>query len=318
MIRKNNSLKLICALVFVVILSGCVAVQPFPNVVRAGDTITLAIGSLDGASADNTVITYYADSDPSTPIDLTPNIRSVFKLHPDKTSAMVQFGDTNLISGWSGHSAWQTVVALDIPLESFAGVPFPEGTGLISVSMEAGVVYPNNSVQVDDVQINMEILPGTGSPHVFEYYGFSSTDIGDLGQLQPVSQVLVRPSVISGSYPGQGNSYAAVEYILDVPVVNAFGGSVDDNALRVILDEQMGYIDAQLQVSWVKNGDEVKVMMISPKGTINSKLIRFSLIMKPFYVYTYTSTPTLTSVRYYDIDGIEVSDGTVPEILLLQ
>lgn len=319
MFLKNKFLYLFL-LSGLALLNGCAAIQPFPNTVRAGDTITLAIGSLDGATKNNTTITYYADSDPSTPIDLTPNIRSVFKLYPDKTSLMVQLGDTNAIPGWSGHGAWQTVVALDIPLESFAGIPFPEGTGIISVSMGAEVVYPNNSVHVDNVQINMEILPGEGSPHVFEYFGniFLPSETGNLAQLQSVPQVLVRPSVVSGTYPGQGNNYGAIEYILDVPVVNAFGGSVDDNALSVILDEQMGYIDAQLQVSWVKNGDEVKVMMISPKGKINSKLVRFSLIMKPFYQYTYPDTPTLTSARYFDIDGVEVSDSTVPEILLVQ
>ena len=45
----------------VILLAGCVATQPFPYAVRAGDTITLAIGSYDGVNKNNLSITYYPD-----------------------------------------------------------------------------------------------------------------------------------------------------------------------------------------------------------------------------------------------------------------
>jgi len=66
---------------------GCVALQPFPTAARAGDTITLAVGSADGMTDSNTTVEFFA---PGVDPDIGPGtlipIRSVIKLLPDKAS----------------------------------------------------------------------------------------------------------------------------------------------------------------------------------------------------------------------------------------
>jgi len=82
-------------------------------------------------------ITYYPDpgSLPSEDsVDVTVGIRSVFNIYPDKKSKT--YWDTIAGSGLetmeyvetvSGHSAWQTVVAVDLPST------LPTGTGHFAV-----------------------------------------------------------------------------------------------------------------------------------------------------------------------------------------
>ena len=60
---------LIGTIAVAMMLSGCVAYNSLPVAARAGDTITVAIGSADGATTSNTTATYFPDTGGSVPPD---------------------------------------------------------------------------------------------------------------------------------------------------------------------------------------------------------------------------------------------------------
>ena len=53
LISLDTMLKGLALLLAFIYLQGCLAVQSFPTAARAGDTVTLAIGSLEGANKNN-------------------------------------------------------------------------------------------------------------------------------------------------------------------------------------------------------------------------------------------------------------------------
>jgi len=322
----------ILAIIFTaLIIQGCVALQPFPTAARAGDTISLAIGSLEGANKNNLIITFAPDSDPGTPVDLSPYIRSVFNIFPDKTSQvnlqdLNQIDSINSLTSWSAHSAWLTVAVIDLPEGLVVG------PGTVTVTTGSDIVHVNNAKKVDDISIPIEILPQTetpASPDNFEYYAsqFSSSTLGDLAQLEPSKQVVVRAPIASGLYnSGIHPHVGAAEYVFSVPMVKLNDPSIvpPSTALMVVREENYydyaqsaaydgsdNNIAAQTQMTWFKNGDDLTVMFISPTNQLRDQLIRFSIIPYTAMQYDFAQMPTLKTYRYFDQNGNEIS-GMAP------
>lgn len=312
-------------------ISGCVAIRPFPQVARAGDTITLAIGSLDKINRSNTAIVYVPDSDPTNPIDLTSNIRSILNIYPDKTSKA--YWDTTSGSGLetmtyqstlSNHGPWQTVLVLDLP------VTMPPGTGHFTVTPGPEVLYPATVTKVGDVNIDMEILADSsgnalvGAPHDFEYRKFfanTNTNIGDLTALEKSRQAVVRYVVNSSST----STSAAAYYKLSVPIVDQYGNDVSDQVsdgqIAVVLDDQPKYVVNQTNLIWSRQGSQFKVLVTNVSGNQIMQQIRFSILVRDESLETangwiLSSTPSLLSVQYFDKDG-NVITGPHPKVELL-
>ena len=302
--------SLLIALGFLV--GGCTALQPFPNAARAGDTVMLAVGSPDGMTRSNTTAQYVPDSDPFNPVDLTAKIRSIFKIYPDRTSGpWLTNGLTNLVVGDTAHGPWLTVMAIDLP--SFL---LPD-TGVVQVTSSATI--GSLATPINGLDIPIEILPGAGAPSEFLYDASSVTRTGDLLALEPLKQVVVRPP--SG---GATSTYGAVEVKLNLPLINLDGTSAPDTGYSVVVDDMgLPHLRSQLQTSWARNGDEITVMIISPTGAMSSWLARFSVVvfeqprvllgMPGTIIDTSKPSPSLTSIRYFDIDGFEVT-GPSPTV----
>ena len=306
-------------LTFVAMLQvGCVALKTYPNAFRAGDTITLSIGSLDGATKNNISVVYFDDLDTSrtNPIDLTANIRTVFKIYPDKTSVAWNESSASgavmgTIPSWSGHGPWLTVMSLDLPDSTMLNA----GTGKIIVTPASEVVAPNSAKRVENIEIPVEILPGDGSRDALQYYAedFSSPTNGRTSRLRPLPQVVVKPfDQASGQYGAE--AAAAAEYVLNIPITDT--ASVPDSAVRVFWDDRPGDALAQTQLSWSRAGDTLRVFVVSPTGGLDTGLIRFSVILAPPGSYSFAGNPSLISATYYDINGVPFA-GTAPEIKLL-
>lgn len=315
----------------VFLLSGCVAFQPFPHTVRAGDTITLAIGSVDGASRSNITIEYYSDSDPLSPIDLTSGVRSVLKLFPDKTSHAYwsqagEFGTDNMnyLTRLSGHGPWQSVIVVDLPLT------LPPGTGNIQVSLGPDVVYPDTLRKVDDVTIAMEILDNgaggaaQGGAHEFEYHQTafnSNSTVGDLSELEQTRQVLVR--VLPNLFVSHA-AVSAAEYMLTVPIVdtglNDVTNQVGNTDMVVVLDDQANLIKNQTNLIWSRSGSVVKVIVVSANGGQDPSNIRFSVLLSnldlgPTNGWVISDFVSLDSVQYFNVNG-EATTGPTPQIVV--
>ncbi len=294
----------IALLIFAAFLgTACTAVKTFPQAARAGDTIALAVGSPDGMTRANTTAVFTSDVD-GTPIDITSNIRSIFKLYADKASSIyAKFSTTENIINTSGHEPWLTVVALDLP----AGLT----TGPGQIQFNTTAPYPTIGSHINSFPIGLEILPGTGTPSDFMYeLGVGSTFGGNLAQLEAQASATAGPQFPSPSCPCP--SYGGIEIKIHMPTSS--GASLTQDWIRVLVDDLTVQTGSGRGVNYGLNGGEnLTVILTSPTGQLKYQEARLSVVLHP--AVTFIGTPTVTSVRYFDINGNEttgpVADYTV-------
>lgn len=277
------NLYLLVLIVFM--LQGCVATQSFPTVARGGDTIMLAVGSPDGMNKTNTTAQFVSDVDASvTPL----SIRSVLRLRPDQTSNLALFDSfLNAEDYYTGHSQWLTVIFIDLP------VALTVGAGHIDIHSSAS--YGTLYLGINDIPMALEIIEGTGSRNEFTYNNnFGGVGPVDLASLEALPQVVVRPPNLASAF-----NFAAAEIKVNVPL-----GSIPNRAIRVVADDfyTRNHQD-QVQMSWTRDGDEFTVNFISPSATMESKQLRFSIVLRPGNTFITDPAPSIVSVVLYDIDG---------------
>jgi hypothetical protein len=268
----------------VFILQACTTLQTFPHAARAGDTISIAVGSAVGMTKDssNTTAVYVADSGGTYPV----TIRSVFNLYPDKKSALYQSNSQTLnIIASANHEAWQTVMVIDLPSD------IPVGTGSIHITSVA--TYPSVTSHINDMAIGLQIIPGSGESNPFTYeFGTGSSLPGKLSLLEPLPHALITPPV-NGSY------YGAIQ--MKLTLSTSAPNPLTEADLRVEFDDMTPGTVSNRNVSWSINNNELTVMLISPGGGLQAVESRFSVI--PYPKFNFTSVPTITSVQFFDVDG---------------
>jgi hypothetical protein len=270
-------------------LSGCIGLDAFPVAARAGDTVTLALGSPEGMNRGNTTVAF-EDFQGNTH-DLTANVRGIFNLFPDKASKAWDSPSTAQLVSSARHEAWLTVMALDLPAS------LPVGTGTIRVSSAA--IYPNINAHVNDVPIRLEILPGTGISNPLEYvFGIepSSAAFGNIQDLEP------RPSVAVYTNSTGSNLFAAIEIKLHIETNK--GIELVPSDVRVLMEDLMIITESQRNWFWnLDNGQDYTITLLSPYGLLTEYETRFKVVFNRTRV---ANTPTITSIRYFDINGVEV------------
>jgi len=301
--KTSNTIISFIAAILVLILSGCTALKTFPQAARGGDTVALAVGSPDGMTRANTTAVFVSDSAPGAPVDITPGIRAIFRLYADEMSDVYNAGnDAQQIVLTSGHEPWVTIMGVDLP------VGLPLGPGEVQVTTTA--TYPTIGSHINNLPIRLEILSGTGTSSDFTYeFGMGQSQIGDLQSLEPVPHAQVTPLFPHGTtWP----SYAAVEIKMNVPTT--LGTALDQPFLRVVLDNMT--VQTGSTPSLIYNHDsseELTVILVSPDGQLKYFQPRFSiaLIDNPFLPVSFIGIPAVTSVKYYDINGNQVSGPMV-------
>lgn len=297
--------KYICMALLLAILQGCVAVQPFPTTARAGDTITMALGSSENINISDTVVTYTPDNNPTGTIDISGNIRSIFKLYPDKRSAAWLQSSATAISYFSGHGASLDVMVLDLPST------LSTGTGVINIQNNA--TYPLYTDSPVGQDIAVTILEGTGSPNTFEYLEFGTPKAGSLQSLEAIPHLQIKPAYntdFSAPFFQFAGAELTISGVLNNEATLATAAQLK-NALRVIPDDTSNTASNQKQVSWKINSGVITINFISPNGT----LAYFETFVSVFFtnsLYGFTAMPT-ASIKYYDIDGVDIT-GTGPPV----
>ena len=290
-------------------LCGCTAYKVFPYEARGGDTITLAVGSPDNMSRANTSATFISASDPENPVNLTPNIRSIFKLYADKASHV--YDTPGLFTGeivrTSGHMPWISIIAIDLP------TALPLGQSKIEISTTA--TYPTIGSNINDLTANtqtlvdeghieppiaLNILPGTGAPMEFPYeFGLGWFYTGDLTWLEPQTNVQISPPFQTDN-PSGWPTYGAVEIrlALDTDV------ALTDSLYRIIADEMSFYTKSQRSIVTGINDNELTVMFISPQGLLQYYEPRFAVVLDSGVHFSNVPYPaSISSIKYYDING---------------
>jgi hypothetical protein len=290
------------------VLTGCTTLETFPQAARSGDTVALAVGSPDGMNRDNTTAVFVSDASPASPVDLTSNIRGIFRLYADKLSDIYNPG-TNVqeIFNTSGHEPWVTILVLDLP----SGLPV--GPGEVKVSTTAS--YPTIGSHINDFPVQLEIIPGTGAPSDFAYeFGKGGSRLGNLALLEPVPHAQIIPVFPpSGTWP----SYGAMEIKLNVPTTA--GSALESPVIRVIPDDLNSFTGSQVSMTYHHDDNQVlTVLLVSPVGALRTQEARFSVVLmtSQYMPLQFSSTPAITSVRYYDIDGSETSGPDISDYLV--
>jgi len=308
---KQQHSKILYAVIFscLLVLQACTGKQTTPNVARAGDTVSIAIGSAEGMNklSSNTTAVYVPDAGGSYPL----TIRAIFNLYPDKKSSLYnKASNTQYLISSSNHEAWQTVMVIDLPLN------VPVGTGKIHVDTIAS--FPTIVTNPNFLPIGLEIIDGVGSPDTFEY-DFSNNGSGsmegDLSMLEPLPHALVKLpfEVFDEQY------YGAIEMRLTLPT--GATRALRDDDVRVVVDDMTPYSRSSRNVVWGVKGsvgnDELVVMMMSTSGSLISLESRFSIVMSNTQPkFQLTTAPTILEVNYYDINGNLVAGKTIADYLV--
>lgn len=299
--------------VLALLTSGCIAVSTFPTALRPGETASLAVGSPDNLSLDTiTEVQFVSDAAPSTPVDITANVRSVFRLYADRTSRVYTDGPgtgTNQIIRTGVHEPWVTVMVVDMPEELSPGVKLPTGPGHISITTAPSVTYPTIGSDIKDKAIAVEILPealaGDGIASSLDYeFGTCCTLTGNLSLLESTPRVLVKSDITDAT--GVVAGYAAIELKLD------FNGRttlpVDDSNLHVVADDMTTFTASNRDLITHVNNQILTVIMISMSQQLKPYEMRFEAALEPGN--TFTAPPIVDSVIFYNIDGNAVTDTT--------
>jgi hypothetical protein len=286
----------VCVLIFaavLVMLQGCVAIQTFPIAARAGDTITLAVGSPDGMTKTNTTVQFVSGS---TTVNLP--IRAIIRLRPDNTSFIAAYnGLVAGITNFAGHGPWLSTIVLDLP------TGLPVGNSTLRVTTGASYEY---AASVNNIPISLEILPGTGAPNTFTYHSGSAdpldVDVGNLLDLEPSPQVVIRPP------RGDTSKFAAAEFKVNVQAQNKDTLALVPEPLgvKVVLDDSTQQnITTQLQMNWNRVGDIYTVNLIAPTGAAAISQTRFSVLLSRYSLNQFVKSPApaVTSVKFFDVNG---------------
>lgn len=306
--KHSAAISSFFACILAMAASGCISLKTFPQAARAGDTVALAVGSADGMARANTTAVFVSDSATNNPINLTPGIRGVFRLYADKASPIYTSTNTvHYVIDTSGHEPWVTVMVVDLPQG------LPAGPGKVHVTTTA--TFPTIGSHINNRPISLEILPGTGTPSDLPYeFGVGTSMPGDLTQLEalPYAQIMpVFPS--STTWP----TYGAIEMKLYVPT--SAGTALGPAALRVVVDDMSGSTASALNATYRHNSNQnLTLMLLSPTGRLRYYESRFSIVPRNDgdQVVSFIGTPTIISVRYFDINGNEVAGPAVSDFVV--
>ena len=290
-------IKLFLLLPFLLAINACTGMNAIHHKARAGDTVFLALGSPVGMTRQN-ISAVYLPADGSGSIDLTGNIRALFKLHPDKAS-LAYLNTANSYYNW-GHEPWLMTMVLDLPY------PMPPGSGTVKISCApaSSCQYPNYHPHVNDVSIGLEILPGQGEPNPLTFMGgFGTVKTLDPTLLEQQPRLVLTPSM-NADITG-GTRFGAAKIIINMPVATIGGGVVPDKNIKVIPSDLTASTNSQRQVSWVRSGDVITVYIVSPAGmTYLESMLEVVLHAAANNMQSVFSTPpTIVSSLYYDTDG---------------
>jgi hypothetical protein len=311
----NNKLFLLIFVSIFFLFQGCVAINTYPAVARAGDTITLSLGSVDGLDKSKLQISFVPQST-GLPIDLTANIRSVLKIYPDRTSP-TSIGNTStfFLTSFSGHAAWMNIAVIDLPAN------LPIGQGYFQVVYSNDVRVPNTIwvPSAEGMHIATEIIAGTGTNNSFSYYSDSGSILtGAFSDVESLPHVVLRPA--SGNNYNSAIYPAAAEYRIRLPISGNVS-SMDDSEIHVIWDYKPNEDNRQIQLNWRRQSDVITVNVLVPTDlTISDRLYQFSIVVDPVNnnVIDINGTPQLLSYRYFDLNGNQITSIQIPEVVVMK
>jgi len=279
--------KLIFSLLLLLpLIIGCSGVQTFPNMARAGDTVSVAMGWQKRFKRNNTTVTITPSvGDPVVYQPDDPAVRAIINFYPDPLSNIVvgtktknnifKYGNTygSLInSNYTDGDMdwWQTVAFVDLPPTLAVG--------------EANIQLMNSTGDVASSVVN--VIEGNGVADLFNAEGNGPMDATQLAALERTSNFEV--SIESPVIP-----YAVeMEFTHTEQVI-----VVNPNELKNIL--------------WTDDGMVLKVMLIPASSSPLTSLYDFKFYISGLAALEWNQGVALQSVKAFDINGDIVTGVSV-------
>jgi len=189
----------------------------------------------------------------------------------------------------------------------------PTGPGQVQVTTTA--TFPTIGSNLNNFPISLEILPGTGASSDLSYeFGVGSSMPGDPTLLEPAPHAQVMPVFPSSTtWP----KYGAIEIKMYVPT--SAGTALDPPNLRVVADDLNILTVSSLNVTYRDdNNQNLTVLLVSPTGRLRYYEPRFSIVLinNSTLSYSFTATPVITSVRYFDVNGNAVDGPPISQYVV--
>jgi len=273
------------------LMQACTSVRTFPSVARAGDTISLMIGSSTQANKNTISATLTDSAGVSWNLSDLGLIRSVFNLRPDGRAKGMHYSNyLDVYTPWYfGHEPVQTVLVTDLPSSGVA-----LGTAYLTISLN---VTDNSSGVSDPFTVALDIVAGQGSTENFPTKRLSATQFIDFTKLEPAPYLKV-------DFNSGTTVIGAASLIIDFDetVVNPDDLNIysPESTVRGSVGTPGAFGKTQRMINWHQDGQKLYVDIIAPQG-IGPRFLRF-FVMHPD---TVTGNPnfTLQQADIYDVNG---------------
>lgn len=313
--KRSTMIEVMVLLVISLGFSGCIGFQPFPLAARSGDTISLALGGspsheiVPGSqiTLDDLNITIQQDINGNGVIDADEKFpvkkRYLFRLYPDLTSNVANFsvyGDTPV-------GEWSAVLDL---VDPSTNAPLPLVGNRQAAVVVATSKLKNNKWSTAEgklTSIPLTILPGTGQSNNFN----NNAALGvDIASLQPLPQLAL-------SFLGTTN-VAAIDLDIDYDENILW----DESYFKIRPNVSTPNIVVNQRVYFDDNGiAKIRIMLMTNQGVVPANNMKCFVVMDPAYIdygSVTDSTFTVTSAKFYNESGVEVTGVSVVKTLLYQ
>lgn len=264
-------IKYFCfALLGSLVLAGCSSVTTFPNIARAGDTVSFMVGGSAQTKKENVTVQLTDANNQVFDLQALGLVRSVFNLRPDGRAVGMHYSYylDSYVSWLYGHEPLQTVMVTDLPANAAAGLAILE-IGLVGVN-------DNSSGQGNGpFTTRLEIIPNTGKSDPIEYYGITG---------EPVSVAFNRLETAPNakiSFGSAGASIGATSLVIDfdenVVNPNDINLYVPESTVRGNAADPGSFGKTQRMVYWHQDGQKLYVDILAPQG-IDSGYLQFYIV----------------------------------------
>ncbi len=288
---KMEKKYLIGILILFMTLPACTAVNTFPMIARAGDTVSVMVGGSEKARKDTVAVSLQDVNGQTWDLKAMGLVRSVFNLRMDGRADGLHYSpylDSD-ISWIMGHEPVQTVLVADLPTN------VASGKAVLTISLNAG--NDNSSGIADPFTVKLDVVPGSGSSDQFlRKDSLSGTKIpAELGKLEPAPHAKI--SFGSGTVIGA----ASLRISFNSAVLNG-------NDINVYTPESTvrtsAFGSTQRMVYWRQDSQNLYIDIVAPQG-INGKYLQLFVI----HPKGLSGTPAfaLTDAKIYGIDGTLLS-----------
>lgn len=292
--ERSRRISLVGLMFILFALQACTGVNTFPMIARAGDTVSVMVGGSEKARKDTVGVTLRDINGQTWDLKTLGLVRSVFDLRMDGRAGGLNYSpyQDSDISWVVGHEPIQTVLVTNLPTN------VAPGAATLTISLNAS---DNSSGIGDPFTVNLEIVPGSGSPDQFlRQDSLSGTSVAaQLKKLEPAPHAKI-------SFSGTAIGAASLKISFNSAVLNGndINVYVPESTVRGSYLTTGVFGKTQRMVYWHQDGQNLYIDIVAPQG-IDGKYLQLYVI----HPGGLSGSPnfSMTSAVVYDVNGAVLS-----------